>query len=103
MARNSAQFLAKQITIIRPKLLITLGKEAYMTLRFTHEDFELALCKPQRSSDFLLLTYFGFHFFLLPWPHPSGLNRWNNVPGNRERLKSSFAFVAQLMETHHEK
>jgi uracil-DNA glycosylase family 4 len=98
MERNCRRFLRDQIAAIEPALIITLGKEAYMAMRFTNTGYDRALCKPVHSSDHLLYSWFGFHFWLLPWPHPSGLNRWHNVPKNRERLRESFEFVQSALE-----
>ena len=98
MARNCAPFLQQQIEKVRPELIVTLGGEAYMGLRFTAQDYDRALCNPVNSADHLLFSPFGFHFWLLPWPHPSGLNRWHNSLENKERLRRSFAFLRQVLE-----
>lgn len=98
MAHNCAPFLQRQIEIIRPLLVVTLGREAYMGLQFTGRDYDGALCNAVHSSDHLLFSPFGFHFWLLPWPHPSGRNRWHNVPENRERLRGSFHIVRRALE-----
>jgi len=98
MERNCWPFLQQQMIAIRPRLIITLGAEAYVSLRFTTVQYSEALCNPVRSSDYLLLSAFSFDFWLLPWPHPSGLNRWHNVQKNRDRLRASFDFVQRALE-----
>jgi uracil-DNA glycosylase len=98
MARNCSDFLQRQMMTIRPRLVITLGRNAYLSLRFTHEGYGEAICRPMHTSRFLLLSQFGFHFWFLPWPHPSGLNRWHNAAENRRRLQESFAFMKKLLE-----
>lgn len=98
MERNCWRFLQQQMAVVRPRLVITLGRQAYMSLRFTGDEYGEALCNPERSSDHLLISGFGFDFWLLPWPHPSGLNRWHNVAENRERLRKSFVFVRKALE-----
>lgn len=98
MAHNCADFLERQIKAIGPRLVITLGRSAYFNLRFTAEDYPQALCRPVHTSRFLLVSQFGFHFWLLPWPHPSGLNRWLNAAENRRRLEVSFGFVKRVLE-----
>jgi uracil-DNA glycosylase family 4 len=97
MARNCGDFLQRQIMAVKPALVISLGRSAYLSLRFTAEDFSDALCRPLHTSSTLLVSQFGFHFWLLPWPHPSGLNRWHNAAENRQRLQGSFAFVKQVL------
>jgi uracil-DNA glycosylase family 4 len=103
MARNCADFLQRQMMAVRPGLVITLGRNAYLKLRFGHEDYPEALCRPVHTSSFLLFSQFGFHFWLLPWPHPSGLNRWHNKPANKQRLQKSFEFIQRLLEVGLEK
>lgn len=98
MARNCSRFLQQQIATLEPGLVITLGKEAYEHLRFAPVSYEEALCSAFRSSDYLLISQFRFDFWLLPWPHPSGLNRWRNSAENRERLVGSFSFVRRALE-----
>jgi len=98
MAHNCAPFLQRQIEIIRPELVITLGVQAYEHLRFAPVDFDSALCTPVHTSEYLLISQLQFGFWLLPWPHPSGLNRWHNSAENRRRLEASFGFVRQALE-----
>lgn len=97
MAANCASFLQRQILEIRPALVITLGKRSFDALTITSEDYNLALCKPFNTADTLLVTAFDFHYSLLHWPHPSGRNRWLNVPGNRDRLNASFDYVRKFL------
>ncbi len=93
MARRCDHFLIRQMTILRPALVITLGRSAYERLRFSESSYEDNLCNLQSSRKVLLLAEFGFHFDLLPWPHPSGRNRWLNLDENRMRLEATFPLV----------
>lgn len=93
MARNCRRFLHRQLFLIQPKLVITLGQEPYEELRFDDLPFSEALCNSHSSSSQLLTTSVGFHYMLLPWPHPSGLNRWHNDAANLARLEASFEVV----------
>jgi uracil-DNA glycosylase family 4 len=97
MAKNCRQFLQRQIAEVRPELLITLGKRACEALQVSDQLYDRALCEPQHTSDFVLVTPFGFHFNLLHWPHPSGLNRWLNDDENLRRLTASFDFVRPFL------
>lgn len=98
MARKCAKFLERQIAALRPKMIITLGLQAYEQLRLSSLSYDDALCVAVHSSRYLLTSQFGFDFWLLPWPHPSGLNRWLNSDANRKRLKESFASVRKVLE-----
>jgi len=99
MEKNCRQFLRSQVAGVEPELLITLGKRAYEALQVCDRTYDEALCEPQRTADFVLVTPFGFHFNLLHWPHPSGLNRWLNAAENVRRLTASFDFVRPFLES----
>jgi uracil-DNA glycosylase family 4 len=98
MTSNCRPFLQKQINLIRPKLIITLGQLAFDELNFSALTFSDALCIPLLSRQHVLLSPFGYDYTLLPWPHPSGLNRWLNKPANRERLQQSFPIVGTFLD-----
>jgi uracil-DNA glycosylase family 4 len=93
MAHNCRPFLNQQLSIIRPALVITLGQQAYEELRFNQAPYQAALCQEYRSADYVMMTPVGFHYSLLPWPHPSGLNRWHNDQENIDLLTASFQTV----------
>jgi len=97
MAANCIAFLHRQILEVHPALVITLGRKSFEALRVSDDDYETALCKPMDTAQTLLVTAFDFHYCLLHWPHPSGLNRWLNSDQNRERLKHSFKHVARFL------
>jgi uracil-DNA glycosylase family 4 len=96
MANRCAPFLDAQIRLQKPALIITLGTRAYRALRFTHDQYHAAIGKPYRSSDYLIVTKFDHHVTLLPWPHPSGLNRLLNDSETLERVRASFPIVRRF-------
>jgi uracil-DNA glycosylase family 4 len=91
MKKNCDHFLNRQIKAIKPQLIITLGQKAFDCLNFTNLTFNDALCQVHFSEKHLIITHYGFHFALLAWPHPSGLNRWLNREENKRALKESFS------------
>ena len=93
MARQCRKFLNQQLQIIHPKLIITLGELPYNELRLLDIPYSTALCKLQSSQDHCLLTQEGFHYDLMAWPHPSGLNRQLNDLAIIQRLNASFEAV----------
>jgi len=97
MVGNCRPFLAQQISLIRPKLIITLGQLAFEALNFTQISFTDALCITLETRQHMLLPPFGHHWTLMPWPHPSGRNRWLNKPENRQKLERSFQTVATFL------
>lgn len=97
MQANCQHFLTSQLSIIQPPLVITLGEKAYGAIQFSELSYDDALCIPLRTDEQLLFSPYGFDFTHLPWPHPSGLNRWHNDVKNRARLRRSFDFVRSLV------
>jgi uracil-DNA glycosylase len=97
MARNCRPLLFQQITIIRPTVIITLGAPAYNHLRMIDASYDEALCKIYSTETHALVTPAGLHYWHLPWPHPSGLNRWHNEPANRSLLTDSFVALRKLL------
>jgi uracil-DNA glycosylase family 4 len=96
MAKNCQPFLARQIMLVRPGLVISLGAHAYRRLALRPTHYADALCQLE-TSEGLLATAYGISYQLMVWPHPSGLNRWLNDGRNMLRLQSSFDVVRQLV------
>jgi uracil-DNA glycosylase family 4 len=94
MALNCDGFLTRQIELVKPRLVISLGALSYEFFADPRIPYEQGLCRLVRSSDYLIFP-FGHPFDHLAWPHPSGLNRWLNSPGNVDRLSESFG-IARL-------
>lgn len=97
MAARCIGFLHRQILTVRPELVITLGRKSFEALSASSDHYETALCKLVDTAQTLLVTPFGFHYSLLHWPHPSGLNRWLNSADNKERLRKSFEYVSRFI------
>jgi len=98
MASKCRHFLQRQMLCVRPALVITLGRHSYEALRTSKESYREALCKLVDTTQNVLVTPFGFHYSLLHWPHPSGLNHWLNSQQNKERLKDSFEYVKTFLK-----
>lgn len=92
MSRNCFSFLAQQIDIIAPKLVITLGEFAYDSLA-TRLRWNQAVAKLYDSRECWLISPFAVQFKLMVWPHPSGLSQWINEPQNKQQLTASFDLV----------
>jgi len=97
MARRCHHFLKSQLEIIRPKLVITLGQESFEYLRIVDGEYNELLCRLFLPADHSLLPHQPFGA-LMHWPHPSGLNRWHNVPENKIELDDSFAVVKEFLQ-----
>lgn len=97
MARRCRHFLDEQLELIRPRLVITLGRESFNYLHMSSGDFDDSICRLYLVNDANLLSPQPFKA-IVHWPHPSGLNRWHNVPGNSKRMEESIAEVKGFLE-----
>lgn len=96
MVENCEPFLVRQISVIRPSLVITLGKAAYDWIREDARPYASAACSRFTVGDNPLLSRFPFGIDVLAWPHPSPANnamlRRSDI---RQRMVESFAVVRQ--------
>lgn len=90
LLNSCGKFLDRQILAVQPRLIITLGEEAYRFLAINDDSYPTALCRLYDSSQSLFFTRFNHHYRLMVWPHPSGLNRWHNEPENVRKLEQTF-------------
>jgi uracil-DNA glycosylase len=97
MARQCQRFLDKQLALVKPRLVITLGEHAYDALRVDDLPYREALCRLVDTRDYVFFGRGDSHYRLLIWPHPSGLNRWLNRAENRRRLELTFDMVRPFL------
>lgn len=82
-------FLERELALIRPALVITLGRVAAAWF-LGNVRLEEVVGQVWRDAE-------GRR--VLPLPHPSGRSRWLNDPANRERLRQALAALRQLRES----
>lgn len=83
---NCAPWLARELELIRPKVLILVGGLA------------IARFLGPGSLDERVGRTFGSDPIQLPLPHPSGQSRWLNAPANRERLEHALGILSDMRE-----
>ena len=88
-----ARHLDREIALVRPELVVSLGRLAAERLDPTARPLPLAelvgsLRRAERA---------GHPFRLLPLPHPSGVSRWLNEPAHQARLDEALALLRQVM------
>lgn len=77
-----ARHLDQEIALVRPEIILALGRMAAERLDPSARRLPLAaLVGTLRPAERA-----GHAFQLLPLPHPSGVSRWLNDPANRARL-----------------
>ncbi len=86
-----ADHLATELRLVRPELILALGRLSIETL--------LPSCRGRSLHDLVgaarpaeLPAASGA--LVLALPHPSGVSRWHNQPENRERLALALAWLA---------
>lgn len=89
MARKCRPFLRRQIDLVRPEIVITLGARAYQNLTPVSLSYSDARFRMLETSEHQVVPEFGYHFTFLSWPHPSGRNRLLNEPDVRNRVDDS--------------
>jgi uracil-DNA glycosylase family 4 len=99
MLTRCRHFLDAQLAAICPTLVITLGAVAYAEMAVNEMPFSAAICTFfDSTAERLLVGRRPFPYRLLPWPHPSGRNRWLNDSSNCALLESTFDQVRLTLE-----
>jgi len=81
-------FLERELALIRPRLIITVGRVA--TAHFLGHGMAFTECIGH--------AYERAGRMILPLPHPSGVSRWTNDPRNRERLSRALSLLKDLAD-----
>ena len=95
-ARNCLPFLQTQISVIRPRLLITLGLDPPKFLFGYTGRFDDIACRFLMEDDLYsgLFPNLPQGTKILPLPHPSPLSRWTNSSGHQELLGTALLSIA---------
>ncbi len=98
MSKKCQPFLLRQIQLVEPKLIISLGADAYRALTVYNDlPYDDALFQLQETwTAPVLFPPLGVHYRLIPWPHPSGLNRKLNDTKVMSELERSFGVVKAM-------
>jgi uracil-DNA glycosylase len=82
-------YLLRELTLIQPKLIITVGRISMNYFLGAKTDFTQAIGQAFERDGRIVL----------PLPHPSGVSRWTNDPANQARLSQA---LSRLQEIAHE-
>ena len=84
-----ARHLDREIALVRPEIVVSLGRLAAERLDPTARKLPLVdLVGSVRTAERA-----GHPFRLLPLPHPSGVSRWLNDPAHQARLEAALAVL----------
>ena len=79
-------FLLRELVLIQPKLILTVGRVSMTYFLGKDIDFTIAIGN----------IYPQDRWTVLPLPHPSGVSRWTNLPENKARLRRALQHLEQL-------
>ena len=98
-ARNCFPFLQRQINLIRPRLVLTLGIEPISQLFDFSGKLDDIVGKAYFEHDLLttFLPIFPESTQIVPLPHPSPLSRWLNDEVNQLRLENALSEVKTIL------
>ena len=89
-----ARHLDREIALVRPEIILALGRMAAERLDPGARRLPLAeLVGTVRPAERA-----GHPFLLLPLPHPSGVSRWLNEPAHQARLAVAIEVLRQAVE-----
>jgi uracil-DNA glycosylase len=79
-------FLLRELSLIQPRLIITVGRISMTYFLGKDIDFTTAIGN----------IYLQDRWTVLPLPHPSGVSRWNNLPENKARLHRALSHLKNI-------
>jgi uracil-DNA glycosylase len=85
--RNCSRWLKTEMEILRPQLVIPVGKLAI-------EQFISAGRLQEVVGRQLKASYAGHRFDLIPLPHPSGASPWHRIEPGKTLLKRALSLIA---------
>lgn len=103
MFRNCQELLKEQIKLIAPQIIIPLGITVYNILfssSLKTEDIVGKYFTFNQLNDTPMFPEMSLIYgidYLVPFPHPSGLNRWLNSPDNTKLLNKSIEILKMLI------
>lgn len=83
-------FLERELALIRPKLVLTVGRVSTAYFLGNHIAFTAAIGQAFERDGRIIL----------PLPHPSGVSRWTNDPHNRERLAQALSLLRHYRQQY---
>ncbi len=86
-----ARHLDREIALVRPEIVVSLGRLAAERLDPTARKLPLA----ELVGSIRPAARAGHLFLLVPLPHPSGVSRWLNDPAHRVRLEVALGVLGR--------
>jgi uracil-DNA glycosylase len=79
-------YLLRELALIQPKLILTVGRISMTYFLGAKTDFTAAIGQSFEREGRIVL----------PLPHPSGVSRWTNDPTNQARLSQALSRLKDI-------
>lgn len=86
---NCKKFLEKEVEILKPDLIVPVGKLAICEVLSLPKSSSLESVIGKRFYQ----NYHGHPAVIIPLPHPSGISRWHKVSPGKELLSAALALL----------
>jgi len=86
--KNCSQWLKAELEILKPALIIPVGKLAIQQFL----EFEKLVDVIGKKFE---VTYEGYHFDLIPLPHPSGASPWHRKEPGKSLISKALKLIKQ--------
>ncbi len=97
--RNCSTWMDNEIGILRPRLVIPVGRLAIMQFIDSAKSAGEAVSFPYRLESVIGHKFraerAGHRFDLIPLPHPSGASPWHKIPPGRELTERALKLIAR--------
>lgn len=88
---NCRKYLVNEVKLLKPKLIIPVGKLAIREVLTLPKTFSLESVIGKRFFQ----NYHGQTAVIIPLPHPSGISRWHKVSPGKDLLKEALALLSR--------
>jgi uracil-DNA glycosylase len=97
--RNCSSWMDNEIQILRPRLIIPVGRLAIMQFIGRAQLVGEADSFPYKLEEVIgrkfRVARAGHHFDVIPLPHPSGASPWHKIPPGKELLQRALNVIAR--------
>jgi len=97
--RNCSSWMDDEIQILRPRLIIPVGRLAIMQFLDCAKVVGEAIGFPYRLEEVIgrkfQVARAGHHFDVIPLPHPSGASPWHKIPPGRRLTGRALKLIAR--------
>ncbi|MFP8834392.1 uracil-DNA glycosylase family protein [Hydrogenophaga sp. XSHU_21] len=92
---HCSHWLERQIELIQPKVVVTLGRVPLQALFESNLSLDDAVGRSFFEHELIsrLFPLLPKNCIVVPLPHPSGMSRWPNSPVNRQKIEGATLII----------